>query len=180
MVESLVAVTVVTIAGAALLTSVGGAVRGADDAQHVAVARGLAEQLIDEIAAMRFRASGVTTPSDPTDRSAFDDIDDYDGYSEAPPCDRKGRPIGAEGYTVSNVYFDRPVHLQVDSDYMNRFTRSVQVERVEPSGTSDWSGATADTDFRRVTVTVEYTDFNDTRVEVARVTRIFTNVDTAS
>ena len=175
MVEALIAVTITTIGGAALLTSIGAAVRTSTDAAHRAVARGLAEQMIDEIAAQRFPAPINPTPSG-TSRSSFDDIDDYDGWSARPPQDREGHPMGTEGGTDSGVAVPRLDAMRPDLDLIGRFTRRVDVERIQPNSSSGWTVVSQHTNYRRVTVRVNYTDGQSNIATLAEISRIFTYV----
>jgi hypothetical protein len=175
MVEALIAVTITTIGGAALLTSVGAAVQTSTDAVHRAVARGLAEQMIDEIAAQRFPAATNPTPAG-TSRSSFDDIDDYDGWSARPPQDRQGLSMGTEGGTVSGAAVPRLDAMRPDLDLIGRFTRRVEVERIQPDSSSGWTVVSQHTNFRRVTVRVDYTDAQANTATLAEISRILTYV----
>ena len=69
------------------------AVRSSTDTAHLVVARGLAEQAMDKIAAVRFPDGDIQQPS-PTTRENFDDIDDYNGWSSSPVQSRNGRALG--------------------------------------------------------------------------------------
>ncbi len=198
MVEALVAVSVTTIAGAALLTSIGAAVRSSTDATHAAVARGLAEQLMDEIAASRFPDSTTTTLSSAITRTplsatylwgsrmtreAFDDIDDYDGWTRRPPVDRQGHRIGTEGALIQGGrrkwHYPRLFHMRPDGRFLQSFTREVQVERIRPDTGSDWTVVSRATDYRRVTVRVKYTDAESHTTTLAEISRIFSYVPAA-
>ena len=175
MVEALIAVTITTIGGAALLTSIGAAVHTSTDATHRAVARGLAEQMIDEIAAQRFPAS--TNPMlAVTSRIFFNDIDDYDGWSARPPQVREGLTVGTEGNIVFGVTQPRLDALRPDLDLIGKFTRRVDVERIQPDGGSGWTVVSQHTNFRRVTVRVDYTDGQSNTATLAEISRIFTYV----
>lgn len=175
MVEALIAVTITTIGGAALLTSIGAAVHTSTDAAHRAVARGLAAQLIDEIAARRFPASTNLLLA-ATSRISFDDIDDYDGWSARPPQDREGLSIGIDGGTVSGVAVPRPDALRADVDLIGQFTRRVDVERIQPDAGSGWTVVSKHTNFRRVRVRVDYTDAQSNTATLAEISRVFTYV----
>lgn len=67
----------------------------------------LAAQLLDEVSSMDFRDRvepiyGLESDEDAADRSTFDDVDDYNGYTAAPPTHRDGTTInGYEGWSVS-------------------------------------------------------------------------------
>lgn len=177
MVEALMAVTVTTIAGTALLTSIGAAVRTSTGAAHTAVARGLAEQMMDEIAARRFPESSNPPPAGKS-RENFDDIDDYDGWSARPPQGRSGRVLGTEGGDDGSNSL-RPAEMQADLELLGRFTRRVEVERVQPDGGSGWNVVAGHTNFRRVTVRVEHTDAESKTATLAEISRIFAYVPVA-
>ncbi len=178
MVEALVAVTVTTIAGAALLTSIGAAVRSSTDAAHLAVARGLAEQMMDKIAAVRFPDDDIQQPS-PTTRENFDDIDDYNGWSSSPVQDRNGRALGTEGDAAASGAEFRPTSLRPDTRFLNRLTRRVEVERIRPDPDSGWSIVSEHTNFRRVTVRVDDTNSQSNTKVLADISRVFSLVPVA-
>ena len=187
-VESVIAMTVIAIAGAALLTAVASAVTSCNDSVFQAVGRGLAQQLMDEIAASKFPSS-TTAAASPTMRAYFTTIDDYSGYTESPPHAKGGDVLGTEQSSATTSYAammmvtpgsasptSRPSALQVPTDFMNRFTRTVLVERVQPSTSGVWTVNTQSSLYRRVTVTVSYTASADTARPVAKVSRIFASV----
>lgn len=178
MVEAVIAVSITTLAGGALLASLGGAVRSSTDAMQAGVARGLAEQLIDEIAGTRFPAATNSTPSG-AGRSGFDDVDDFASWSASPPVDRQGSSLGADGLDDSGLPAARPTGLQPDLSFISRFTRAVVVERVEPDTGSGWNVVSQHTNFRRVTVGVTYTDAQSHTRTLAELTRIFSYVPVA-
>lgn len=176
MVESLTSVTITAIAGAALLTSIGGAVRSSTDTAHAAVARGLAAQLMTEIASVRFPTEANTSSLGNT-RDSFDDIDDYDDWTSSPPVDRQGRPLGTEGAVVfGQANLPRLHQMRPSRGFLEHFARSVQVERVVPDADSGWNVVSRPTDFRRVTVRVTYTDDRTPTRTLAEMTRIFSHV----
>ena len=182
-VESVIAMSVIALAGAALLTSVAGAVTSCNDAIFQSVGRGLAQQLMDEIAARK--VPNATTTAAAT-RSLFTTVDDYSGFTESPPHTKGGDVLGTEQSSAALSYSammmsgtsttSRPAALQVATDFMQRFTRSVLVERVQPGTGGAWTVTAQSTLYRRVTVTVTYTvTANQTR-QVAKVSRVFAAV----
>lgn len=178
LVEALVAVAVTAIAGAALLTSVTAAVISSAVVAHRAVARGLAEQLMDEIAAVRFPGASNTQPAGST-RAGFDDIDDYSGLVESPPRTRDGQIVGTEGGEMAGLPVSRVAMLQPDLALISRFTRETAVERVRPAANGNWEAVAEHTDFRRVTVRVLHSDARGNRGTAAEITRIFAHVPVA-
>lgn len=78
------------------------------------IATQLASQMIEEIKVLPYRDPVATDEIGPgideigPDRSAFDDIDDYDGWSAQPPQDKQGNPLSrypnlSRSVTVSHV-----------------------------------------------------------------------------
>jgi hypothetical protein len=178
--------TVIAIAGAALLTSIAGAVTSCNDAVFQAVGRGLAEQMMNEIAACKLPQATAATAA--TTRSLFTTVDDYSNFSESPPHTKGGDVLGTEQSSAAMSYFSmmmmtssgsstsRPMVLQAPTDFMGRFTRSVLVERVQPGTGGAWTVTTQSTLYRRVTVTVTYTVTADQTRPVAKVSRVFAAV----
>ena len=183
-IESMIALAVMSLAGAALLSSVAGAVSSSNDSVYRSIGQGLAEQLLDEIAATKFPTETATTSSATLFRSSFTTIDDYSKWSESPPRTKAGEVLGTDnGATAADAYMitttgsatSRAAEVQAAPGFVNRFTRSVLVERVQP-GSTGWTVETQQTQHRRVTVTVSYTAGNQPARSVAQVTRVFSSV----
>lgn len=183
-IESIIALAVISLAGAALLTSVAGAVSSSNDSIYRTIGKGFAQQLIDEIAAAKFSSSTAFTSFAMPVRSSFTTIDDYSGWTESPPRTKAGEVLGTDnGATTADAYMTlmtgsstgRDAALQAAPGFVNRFTRSVLVERVQP-GSSGWTVSEQNTSHRRVTVTVSYTASNQPARTVAQVTRVFSSV----
>lgn len=182
--ESMIALAVLSLAGAALLNSVAGAVSSSNDSLYRTIGKGLAEQLLDEIAAAKFPNGTATTTSTMPFRSSFATIDDYAGWTESPPRTKSGEVLGSDnGATAAESYMflmtssgtSRAAELQAAPGFVNRFTRSVLVERVQP-GSTGWTVETQHTPHRRVTVVVTYTAGNQPARTVAQASRVFSSV----
>lgn len=178
MFESIVAVSIATVAGAALLSSLTAAIRSSSDAALAAQAYGLAEQLMDEIASVKFPLESNTPPAGIT-RANFDDIDDYAGWSASPPTSRYGSVIGTEGATIGGTIYNRESALVPDPATVVNFSHEVVVERIEPDAGSGWDVVPDHTNHRRVTVLVKYTDAQLNVRTLASITRIFSYVPIA-
>lgn len=167
---------IISTAGAAVLTSVASTVGTSDNLVRDMIARGLAEQLMDEIESARFPAATNVATSGVA-RSGFDDIDDYDGWSASPPVTKGGTALGTDGQDFSGYNF-RLYQMRPDPRVLAAYRRSVIVERVESTGISSnpWSVVTTHTDYRRVTVTVSRTGANGATTELTEVTRILSYV----
>ncbi len=180
LIESLLAMSITTIAGSALLTSIGSAVASSTDAVYRTVGDGLAEQLMDEIASVRFPDSATSAiASTGKTRERFDDIDDYAGWSSSPPVARAGQAVGTEGFESKSGHVLRNSSMRPNPNFLNTFTREVAVERVRPDGNGGWLVTSQPTDFRRVTVSVIHTDTQGSIRPLAEFSRIFTYVSIA-
>jgi type II secretory pathway pseudopilin PulG len=182
----MIALAVMSLAGAALLNAVAGAVQSSNDSVYRSVGQGLAEQLIDEIAAAKFPTGSASMPNPIPLRSWFTTIDDYDKFSECPPRTKAGEVLGNDdGATAATAYTNlmlgksgsRTSELAAAPNFTGRFTRSVLIERLQPS-TNGWTVVSQHTPHRRVTVSVAYTANKSTRT-VAQVARVFSSVSPA-
>jgi prepilin-type N-terminal cleavage/methylation domain-containing protein len=185
LVESVIAMTVLALAGGALLTSMVGAVNSCNDAVYRTVGRGLADQLMDEIAAAQFPTGVSSSPSSSSSvRSLFRTIDDYTGWKESPPQTKSGVILGMDqpsssastsmfmmGFTDS----ERPTAMRASSEFINRFSRTVIVERVQPA-TTGWTVVSQNTSYRRVTVQVSYSVGASSSQMVSEQMRVFAAV----
>ena len=112
LVEAVCSLVVVSILLTAGLTAVGASLKGREGASRQVRARKLAEDLLAEALAQRYREPGTTAaPLGPDSlegllsllhRSSFDDVDDYAGWAESPPMSASGTPMaGFEGWARS-------------------------------------------------------------------------------
>jgi len=100
-VEALVATTLTMMIGSAVMLSLTAAITSADYGQQRAIAQGIAEQLLDEIAGCRYHAPGSgplawplgTEAGDGSTRASRDDLDDFAGYTAA-VVDPYGQSLG--------------------------------------------------------------------------------------
>lgn len=129
---------------------------------------------MDEVACVRFPDQVNSLASLP--RTNFDDIDDFANYAATPPVDSRGFTIGTEGSSTWGYYLPRPSMMQADRSFLNKLTQEVQVERVEPAGSSSWNVVTYSSAYRRVTTRIKYTNDNQQVTTLAELTRIFANV----
>jgi len=172
-IESLLAISIVSIAGGALLASLASAVRTSREIALMTVARGLADQLLEEAAASPVPAQAATT-APPGPRTNFTMIDHFNGWSASPPQDRFGRPLGTEGSTTGGLSSVRQTEMQADQVLLARFRRSIVVEHVVPEG-GVWKTTASNSPFRRVTVNVEFSE-GDRQRKLVVASRIVTHV----
>jgi prepilin-type N-terminal cleavage/methylation domain-containing protein len=107
LVEALVAVTILGLAGSAILLAASASAAATADAFERTVAGGIAKTMIDEMMGLPYKEKAAHAAeewslsiepeeaSDPPRRSLFDDIDDYNGYESAPPVDPWLIPLGS-------------------------------------------------------------------------------------
>jgi len=185
LIESLIAVSLTTLAGGALLTTIGSTVQISTDSTYTVIAQGLADQLMDEVAAVRFprasggMGSGFIMPNVGMGRTGFDDLDDYSGWNASPPQTRDGMPLGTERMTFGSTSMQRPSNFQPDPRFVNRFRQQVTVEKIAEVTGNMWVVVSSDTSLRRVTVTISYTDARNQTKVLAVQTRVFSNVAVA-
>jgi MSHA pilin protein MshD len=138
LIEVVASTFIVALMGVAALNTLGAATRSSHAIGDRAVALGLADELMSEILQAAYKEPNQTPvfgresgePASP--RTAYDDVDDYDGLNESPPLFRDGSTIP-----------DR-------ADWRQR----VQVARVAPGNPSQTIGS--DQGAKRIRVTIEY------------------------
>ena len=136
LVESLIAVSLTTLAGGALLSTIGSTVQISTDSTYTVIAQGMADQMMDEVASVKFpQTSGGMGPSVGPGRTGFDDLDDYHGWNASPPQTRDGMALGTERMTFGGTSTQRPNNFQADPRFVSRFRQQVSVEKIaEASG----------------------------------------------
>lgn len=154
LVECAVSVVLVSVLMLASLNTLGGAAMRRRDAADRARAQLLSEGLMSEIMTRAYRepgGGGIFGPEADEvagGRAAFDDVDDYHGYSENPPRTVTGKPMVGYG----------------------AWTRRVEVRWVSPGALLGSSGT--ETHLKVVTVVVEKDG-----VEKSRVVGLKANLD---
>ncbi len=179
LIESLIAVSLTTLAGGALLTAVGSTIQISSDSLYTAMAQGMADQLMDEIASVKFPRSTETSWNQGSGRTAFDDLDDYNGWNASPPQTRDGFALGTERMSFGVSSMPRPNNFQPDPRLLNRFRQQVTVEKIVESSGNAWVVVTSPTSLRRVTVTISYTDARGQTRPLAVQSRVFSDVAVA-
>jgi len=171
-------VTITAIAGTALFSAIGASLGASYSALNSNIGAGLADQMLEEMTAVRFPTSGDTRPVATGIRSEFNDLDDYHNWSSSPPENKTGFALGSEPMTVLDTYpIARPVILKPDNDFLNRLTREVRVEKIRLNSSGEWEVTTNETDYRRVTVTIKLAlNAGTDRQTIKETTRIFSYV----
>jgi prepilin-type N-terminal cleavage/methylation domain-containing protein len=142
LVEVVVSTLIVGVLMVATLNALGAATSSGKGAGNRAVAIGLADDLMAEILKSKYvdpgtsPVFGLETGESNTSRAAFNDVDDYNGWSEQPPQARDGTALT-----------DR-------ADYRRRVT----VDRVTVSNPATTSST--ETGVKRIRVDVDYKGTN--------------------
>ena len=185
--ESVTAMAVLTVAGAAALRGMAAGIAGADEAVRATVAAGLADDLAAEAFALPVRRPADRTPvaAEPNGtvvRGRFDEIDDFAGYaSAARPVRPDGEPVGAAGGGGGAAA--GTADPAADLFQLSQFARTVTVEPVEPAASGDgtagggWDAATDSAARRRVTVRVLWRGTDPPRVAAERTAVIVRAAD---
>lgn len=108
LVEAMISIVVVAIMMTSAVGMLGSTVRTRKVQMGLMQAPALAAELMSEIMAVRYYDPDDTTNwgrelgESTATREAFDDLDDYDGYTSSPPKDKRGLVIpGCSGWTES-------------------------------------------------------------------------------
>jgi type II secretory pathway pseudopilin PulG len=185
LVEALIALAIMALAGSVLLLSVESSLDSSTDAVDRTIADGIAQQVLDQALTKRFTESisGGATLAEilgPIGAAAdellgvgsqqFDDVDDYSGYTMQPPKDEYGQPLGA-GNDAGGL---RAASFRAPTGFFQQWRVRVQVYYVDPTDHQVQS-ATA-TAYRAIEVTVEKIGANSRVVPLANRKRVITYI----
>jgi prepilin-type N-terminal cleavage/methylation domain-containing protein len=158
--EALVAITIMAIAGSAILWGVTSAVQATDDNLQQALAVGMAQQLMDEIIGARYHAVGSDAYEYPLSASSwekngqgrerYNDIDDYNGLRYEPPIEHHGTEIGM-GDGTGDL---RHPAFRVGHDYFNNWRQEIDVYYVDPDDFTRRLPPWSTSDYRAVEVRI--------------------------
>jgi type II secretory pathway pseudopilin PulG len=136
LVEALASTAVTVIAGSAILLSLATSLQSTEEAWQQATAGSIAQQIIDEIAGLRYAAPGAGPRQWPLgpegnegpQRASFNDIDDPQGFTSA-PVDSWGKPLG-QGNGQGGL---RPAAFRLRDNYFKNWRTTVDVFYVNDS-----------------------------------------------
>lgn len=146
--EIMLALSILSVALVGFLEIFNTALNSSYRATQESIAINLARGLMAEIMGKNFEEPGSGTPPPAlgldageiiTDRNTFDDVDDYNDYSESPPLTVGGDPMDGLGTPPRPNY--------------SRFSRGVSVVYCDISG-SNIVDVVAPTDYKHITVSV--------------------------
>lgn len=176
--EAVIASTLTALAGSALLLGLTSSLQNTDDILNEVIARGITEQLMDEVVGKRYSAPGAggyqvglgpnTSETSGPGRSRYDDIDDYAGYTSQPATDPYAIALGTENGTGGT----RPAAFQISPTYFSRWRETIDVYYVSNTNFSQRLSGSQTSDYRAVEIHVYYDDPQSGSRELASLRRI--------
>ncbi|MEX2176711.1 MAG: prepilin-type N-terminal cleavage/methylation domain-containing protein, partial [Pirellulaceae bacterium] len=139
LIEAMVAITILALAGSVLLLGVESSLQTTSDAVDRTIADGLAQQLLDEITTRHFKDPSQTSSTGPlgpegsessaSGREQFNDTDDYHQFEAQPVEGLWGEPIGTgdDGGNPRHAAFQSPAQL------FQNWRQRIEVYFVDPS-----------------------------------------------
>lgn len=178
LIEAMTAMVIMALAGSTLLIGMASNSATTRDALERAIARGLAQQLLDEVSGMMYMEPGGSAydamplgPGSPEvaagARRQFDDIDDYNNIRTTPPTDRWGVTLGNDDGRQGT----RHANFQVPAGYFTGWKQWVDVQYVSESNfaTPMTSGTSS---YRRIRVQITVDQADGTTRTLADLTRV--------
>ncbi len=181
LVEAVVATAITAMAGSALLLGVSSSLQTSQDIVDQAIAVGMAQQLLDEIAGKLWCDPGTDphqTTLGPSSQSAgcsrqgFTSLADYNGYACQPPQDEYGIPLGTDNGSGG----ERSAALQCNSSFFANWQQSVTVYYVSATDFTTPLTNNQTSDYRAVEVRIYLADPTYGQVQLALARRVFAYV----
>jgi hypothetical protein len=176
----MVCITLIAFAGSALLLATQTSMDSSEYAFEQNLARGIANQMIDEVMGRRYGAAGASPfqypltaasyeISSPQKRILFDDTDDFHNYVSRPVRDpwaiELGQGDGAGG--------SRHANFQLRDDYFDDWAVAVRVYYANPTDLSQNLTGSNTSGYRAVEVTVGKYDDDGSARRLATVRRVY-------
>ena len=178
LVEAVIALTLMALAGSVLLLAAQTSLRTTDEAVRRTIAEGMADQLLDEIVTRRFMEAGEMA-NDATlgteagekeaGRSLFDDTDDYQHLAALPARGRYGEPLG----TGDDAGGQRHANFQIRDGFFDNYRQRVRVYYVDPTAPDKPLPQGQTSYYRGVEVAIDYRDPAGGEQELAVRRRVY-------
>lgn len=177
LIEAMVAISLASIAAAALLLGTSASLQATDDSLRRTIAQGMAQQLMDEVVGCRYVAVGagpyqtVLCPSAAeaaADGRSYDDIDDFNGFRGQPPTDHFGITLGADDGSGGL----RDPAFQCRNGFFDNWRQEIDVYYVNPADPTTPLTAGQTSDYRVVEVRIIYVDPQRGDRELANIKQV--------
>jgi hypothetical protein len=174
----MVAMSITAIAGTALLLGVASGLQTTSDALEQEIARGMAQQLMDEVLGARYMAVGDSPYSTNLGRSAYEsqgsgrerynDIDDYNGLQIQPPEDVWGIELGSDDGEGDL----RHPAFRAPAGFFDQWRQKIDVYYVSPANPDVRLSVGQVSDYRAVEVQIERIDPERGSRQLTRLRRV--------
>lgn len=184
LVEAMLAITLAALAAAALLQGVFSSIQTTEYGLEQTIARGIAEQMADEITGLPYVAAGgdpyatalIAPVAGAVDREAdFDESADYNNFNAKPPRGLHGLYLGygdgKGGY--------RHVNFRLAIPDFSRWRQAVSVYYVDETDPSARLAAGVTSNLRAIDVRILRDGDNGSKRQLARVRRVISYVPEA-
>jgi type II secretory pathway pseudopilin PulG len=183
LIEAMIGVTVLAMAGAVLLLGVEATLHTTIDAEDETIAAGLAQQLADEVLGQKYMESVATGPlQNPmsansyelagSGRERYNDTDDYHGFRSQPPKDVYGVEIGRGNGSNAT----RAVNFQLPSGKFARWRQEIDVYYVSASDPSVRLTGSSTSYYRCVEVRITRQESTNVYRTLASIKRVYAYV----
>jgi len=179
LVEALVAITLAAMAGSAVMLGVTSNIQSTDYAIEETIARGMAEQVIDEVLNKHWVIPGGDPYQYPMSASAweqggngrerYNDTDDYHGFVARPPEDLWGIRLGSDDGEGGLRHYN----FQAASTLLADWRQEIHVYYVNESDPSQNLSGSQTSNMRAVEVTISKIEPNGSVRELAKIRRVF-------
>ncbi len=178
LVEAVVALSIMALAGSVLLLAAQSSLRTTDEAVRRTIAEGLADQLLDEIVTKRYMEAGEL-PADNTlgtesgettaGRSLFDDTDDYHLLAVTPAQGAYGEELG----TGNDAGGQRHADFRIQQDFFDTYRQRARLYYVDPANPDKPLAQGQTSYYRGVEVAIDYLDPDGSEHELAVRRRVY-------
>lgn len=174
LIEAMVAIALTAIAGSALLLGTSASLQTTEDAMRQTIARGIAEQLMDEVVGSRYTALGGSSSAGSAglitagSRTAFDAIDDFNGYRKQPPTDPFGVALGTDDGRGGR----RNPLFQCRAGFLDDWREEIDVFHVSEGDLLSRLPAGQTSDYKAVEVRIVQRDPSRGDRELAKIRRV--------
>ena len=191
LIEAMLALSIVSIAGSAILVGLANSIDSTVESVDRTVALGMAQQLMHEIEGKRYAGAGLgpyqaassfganSTERAGLERERYDDLDDFDGYTtsaNSAPTDPWGIALGQDDADGDS----RHTSFRIASDLYTDWRYDVQVYYVDPDDLSQSNSSGSTSDYRAVEVRVYIDDADGSAREIASLRKVFSYVPNPS